>query len=50
MSLRLLIGRKILYIIASYDPQSGLSESKKDNFFFNLLSSITVVPSEEMLL
>ena len=50
MSLRLMIGRKILYIISSYAPQSGLSESEKDNFFFNLLGSISVVPSEEILL
>ena len=49
MSLRLLIGRKILYII-SYGPQSGFSESKKDEFFFNLLSSISIVPAEEMLI
>ena len=45
----IVIGRKILYIISSYAPQSKLSESKKDNFF-NLLGSISVVPSEEMLL
>ena len=50
MSLRLLIGRKILYIIYSYAPQSGLSESEKDTFFFNLLSCISIVPTEEMLL
>ena len=50
MSLRLLIGRKILYIISSYAPQSGLSESKKDTFFFNRLSCISIVPTEEMLL
>ena len=50
MSLRLLIGRKILYIISSYAPQSGLSESEKDTFFFNLLSCISIVPAEEMLL
>ena len=50
MSLRLLIDRKILYIISSYAPQSWLSESKKDTFFFNLLSCISIVPAEEMLL
>ena len=50
MPLRLLIGRKILYIVSSYGPHSGLSQSQKDNFFFNLLSSISVVSSEEMLL
>ena len=50
MSLRLLIGRKILYIISSYAPQLGLSESKKDTFFFNLLSCISIVLTEEMLL
>ena len=43
-------GRKILYIISSYAPQSGLSESEKDTFFFNLLSCISIVPAEEMLL
>ena len=50
MSLRLLIGKKILYIISSYVPQLGLSESKKDTFFFNLLSCFSIVPTEEMLL
>ena len=50
MSLWLLIGRKNLYIISSYAPQSGLSESEKDTFFFNLLSCISIVPAEEMLL
>ena len=50
MSLRLLIGRKILYVIFSYAPQSGLSESEKDTFFFNLLSCISIVPAEEMLI
>ena len=50
MSLRLLIGRKILYIISSYASQLGLSESEKDAFFFNLLSCISIVPAEEMLL
>ena len=50
MSLRFLIGRKILYIISLDAPQSGLSESLKNNFFFNLLGSISVVPSQEMLL
>ena len=50
MSLRFLIGRKILYIISSYAPQSGLSESEKDTFFFNRLSCISIVPTEEMLL
>ena len=49
MPLRLLIGRKILYIISSCAPQSGLSESEKDTFFFNLLSCISIVPAEEML-
>ena len=49
MSFKLLIGRKILYII-SYAPQYGLSESKKHNFFLNLLSSTAVASSEEMLL
>ena len=44
--IRLPTGRKILYINCSYAPQSGLSEHGKDNFFFNLLSSISVVPSE----
>ena len=47
--LRLLMGRKILYIISSYALDSGSSEFKKDNFL-NLLSSISVVPSEEILL
>ena len=32
MSLRLLIGREILYIISSYAPQSGLHEYKKPHF------------------
>ena len=50
MSLRLLIGRKILYILSSYAPQAGLSESEKDTFFFNLLNGISIVPTEEMLL
>ena len=50
MSLRLLIGRKILYILSSYAPQAGLSESEKDTFFFNLLNCISIVPTEEMLL
>ena len=50
MSLRLLIGRKILYIIFSYVPQLGLPESEKDTFFFNLLSCISIIPAEEMLL
>ena len=50
MSLRILIGKKILYIISSYAPQSGLSESEKDTFFFDLLSCISIVPAEEMLL
>ena len=50
MSLRLLIGRKILYIISSDAPQSGLPESEKDTFFFNLLRCISIVPAEEMLL
>ena len=54
MSLRLLIGRKILYIISSYAPQSRLSECEKGNFLFSLLSSISVASSaaaaEEMLL
>ena len=45
MSSKLLIGSKILYSISSYISQSGLSESKKDNFFFNLLVSILVVLS-----
>ena len=49
MSLRLLIGRKILHIISSYALQSGLLESKKD-IFFNLLSWISLVSAEEMLL
>ena len=49
MSLRLLIDWKILYIISSYTAQSRLSESEKYNFV-NLLSIISVVPSEEMLL
>ena len=48
MCLRVLIGRKILSIISYYTPQSGLSESKKDTFFFNLPSSISIVPAEEM--
>ena len=48
MSLRPLIDRKILYIISSYAAQFRLSESEKDNFV-NLLSIISVVPSEEML-
>ena len=34
MSLRLLISRKILYIISSYALQSGLPESEKDTFIF----------------
>ena len=42
MPLRLLIGRKILYIISSYAPQSGLSESEKDTFFFNLFSCVNL--------
>ena len=50
MSVRLLIGRKILYIISSYAPLSGLPESEKDTFFFNFLSCISIVPAEEMLL
>ena len=50
MSLRLQIGRKILYIIFSYASQSGLPESEKDTFFCNLLSCISIVPVEEMLL
>ena len=50
MSLRLLIGRKILCIISFYALQSGLSESKKDTFFFNLLSCISIVPAKEMLI
>ena len=50
MSLRLLIGWKILYILSSYAPQAGLSESEKDTFFFNLLNCISIVPTEEMLL
>ena len=49
MSLRFLIGRKILYIISLDALQSGLSESLKNNFF-NLLGSISAVPSQEMLL
>ena len=49
MSLRLLIGRKILYIIF-YARYSGLSESEKDNFFLKLLGSISAVLSEEVLL
>ena len=49
MSLRLLIGRKILRIISSYAPQSGLSESE-DTFFFNLLSCISIDPAEDMLI
>ena len=49
MSLRLLIGRKILYII-SYAPQTGLSESEKDTFFFNILSCISIVTAEETLI
>ena len=35
MSLRLLIGRKILYII-SYTPQSGLPESEKKTHFSSI--------------
>ena len=50
MSLRLLVGRKILYINSSYALQTWLSESEKDNFFFNLLENMSVVPPEEMLL
>ena len=50
MSLRLLIGRKILYIISSDDPQSGLPESEKDTFFFNLLRCISIIPADKMLL
>ena len=46
MSLRLLIGRKILYILSSYAPQAGLSEYEKDTFFFNLLNCISIVPTE----
>ena len=50
MSLRPLIGREILYIISSYAPQLGLSQSEKDTFFFNPLSCILIVPTEEILL
>ena len=50
MSLRRQIGSKIPYIISSYAPQFGLSESEKDNLFSNLLSSTSVVPSEGILL
>ena len=50
MCLRVLIGRKILYIISYYTLQSGLSESEKDTFSFNLLSCISIVPAEDMLI
>ena len=36
MSLRLLIGRKILYIISSYTPQSWLPESEKKTHFSSI--------------
>ena len=42
MSFRLLIGRKILYII-SYAPQSGLSESEKDTGGNDIILAITHV-------
>ena len=50
MAIRLLIGRKILYVISGYAPQVGLPEKEKDDFFFNLLGNIAAVPSEEMLI
>ena len=50
MSLRILIGRKMLNVITAYAPQPGLPEVEKDDFFFNLLSSISAVPSGELLI
>lgn len=41
---------RVYFIFLCIYPLSGLSGPEKENFLFNLLGSILLVPSEEMLL
>ena len=50
LQLHFLVGAVIVNLISCYAPQSGLSIEEKDAFYDKVISLVTVVPHQEMLL
>ena len=46
---RLSLGEAIVSIISVYAPQAGRNESEKDDFYDDLLSVVTSIPSQEVM-
>ena len=50
MSIKLVVGMKILRVVTAYAPQAGCTDEEKDGFWQELDDYVRSVPSEETLL
>ena len=50
MQIHFLVGTVIVNVISCYAPQAGLSAEEKDEFYEQMISLVSSVPYEEMLL
>ena len=50
MQIRFSVGTVIVNVISCYAPQDGLSAEERDEFYEQMISLVSSVPDEEMLL